>query len=187
MAKIKANCPHCGAANRYDATAAGLHVSCAECGGRFQLDYAKRQRGCLSSCLALLLAILLLGAAAGGLVIYFFGWPLPVDLPFVEQRKVAEEPPPPTAPAPAPDPTPAEEAPLQEIEQASDPAPPERALPQREWVDNTGSFRITARLIEFAEGKVRLEKENGEVIEVSLERLSEVDRKYVRETLGQDD
>jgi hypothetical protein len=215
VAKIKTNCPHCGAENRYDPAAAGLHVSCSECGARFQLDYARPQRSCLGSCLTVLLTIALLGAAAGGLAVYFFGWPpqgLPIDLPFTKVAEIPAEQPvpapaptepspqppeteaspaaesgPESEPAPAPEPVaesdPPETAAPPQIESEADPASARRNFELREWVDSSGSFRVTARLVQFAAGKVRLEKENGEVIEVPLERLSENDRNYITEML----
>jgi hypothetical protein len=213
--KIKANCPHCTAENQYDRTAAGLHVSCSECGARFVLDYARPQRSCLGSCLTTLLAMVVVGAAAGGLLVYFVGWPLPWGMPFdLPFSEVAEGPPQPapappqpppvdeTAPAPntspAPDREPGPETgPESAPEQISQidaveetppiapsepaPEPARRTFELREWVDNSGTFRVTARLVQFAGGKVRLEKENGEVIEVPLDRLSENDRNYLME------
>jgi hypothetical protein len=216
--KINANCPHCGAENRYDRAAAGLHVSCTSCGARFQLDYDRPQRSCLGSCLTILLVLLLAAAAAGGLLVYFAGWPLPWDLPFLRPAaEVAEAPAQPvpapsteepgekneaapapqaepapgsepdsaTEPEPAPEPTP----PVEPVEEASPSEPPSASEPGRrtfelrEWVDNSGSFRVTARLVQFAQGNVRLEKENGDVIEVPLARLSENDRNYVMDLL----
>lgn len=189
MAKIKATCPFCGAENRYDATAAGLHVSCAECSGRYQLDYAKApRRGCLSSCLTAIVAVLLLGAG-GALVAYYFHVPLPL----LEDEEIAKEAAP-RAPQPAPAPIP-ESPPQQEPRQdvrtppeialvpAPEPSPPEYAL--RTWVDNSGSFNVRASLLDVTDGQVHLEKENKEIIAVPVEKLSKIDRNYLFEMLGE--
>jgi hypothetical protein len=76
-----------------------------------------------------------------------------------------------------------DEAPASPSEPPSASEPGKRTFELREWVDNSGSFRVTARLVQFAQGNVRLEKENGDVIEVPLARLSENDRNYVMDLL----
>lgn len=48
----------------------------------------------------------------------------------------------------------------------------------REWTDNTGKYRIRARLLEVTADAVRLKKEDGETVEVPLNRLSPADREF---------
>lgn len=64
---------------------------------------------------------------------------------------------------------------------AADPS----AQPAREWVDNTGTFRITARLVtaDPATQSVQLQLESGEVVNVPLRRLSAADRTYLNSRL----
>jgi hypothetical protein len=55
------------------------------------------------------------------------------------------------------------------------------AMAARLWIDKTGKHRTRATLLEVLAGdKVRLQKENGTVIVVALDTLSDVDRDYVR-------
>lgn len=49
----------------------------------------------------------------------------------------------------------------------------------RKWQDTTGKFNITAKLLGVQDGKASLEKEDGSVVHVPLEKLSEADRKYL--------
>ena len=58
-------------------------------------------------------------------------------------------------------------------------------LTMRTWVDNTGSFRVTAKLVEVLDGKVRLLKDSGKTTTVELGRLSETDVQYVQTLLAQ--
>ena len=183
MAKIKGTCPHCGTESRYDASAAGLHVSCPECSGRFQLDYARPPRGgCLASCATIIVGVVLIGAVVAGAAMYFSD----SLLPLLEDWQIVKEQPPPPAPeheAPRPEPPPgADVAPAPPPE--SDPLEP--SYEQRNWVDSTGSFSVEATLVEVVDGRVRLEKETGEIIEVPLERLSAADQEYVAETWSED-
>jgi len=53
----------------------------------------------------------------------------------------------------------------------------------REFVDSTGQFRIRARFVKFMGGKAFLEKEGGEVISLSMTKLSPADQKYIRDYL----
>jgi WD40 repeat protein len=53
------------------------------------------------------------------------------------------------------------------------------SLSGREWTDVTGSFHLEAKLLTVKEGKVYLEKSDGKVVPVPLDRLSEPDRKYL--------
>ena len=56
--------------------------------------------------------------------------------------------------------------------------PPPETL--REWRDRTGQFRVDAAFLGFANGKLRLHKVNGVVIEVPAEKMSEEDLRYVQ-------
>jgi hypothetical protein len=58
-------------------------------------------------------------------------------------------------------------------------------LPMRTWVDNTGNFQVTAKLVEVLDGKIRLLKETGKTTTVEMQRLSEVDRQYVQTLMAQ--
>lgn len=64
---------------------------------------------------------------------------------------------------------------------ANKPAEPKPdAVPEfREWSDATGQFKLTARLISVADGKVKLEKQDGSVANVPVDKLSEADQKVV--------
>lgn len=57
-------------------------------------------------------------------------------------------------------------------------APVDRSAP-RLWTDRTGQFQVRAKYIGIEGGKVKLEKADGTVISVPLERLSEEDQKFV--------
>jgi len=52
---------------------------------------------------------------------------------------------------------------------------------KRRWTDNTGTFHVEAVLMSFDDSSVTLKKRDGSHVTVPLERLSEVDRKYVEE------
>lgn len=49
----------------------------------------------------------------------------------------------------------------------------------REWSDATGQFKLTARLISVTDGKVKLEKKDGSVANVPIDKLSEADQTVV--------
>ncbi|KAH9951730.1 hypothetical protein B0H21DRAFT_684274 [Amylocystis lapponica] len=49
----------------------------------------------------------------------------------------------------------------------------------RVWHDRTGQFRVEAAFLGFANGKLRLHKVNGVVIEVPAEKMSEDDIRYI--------
>ncbi len=49
----------------------------------------------------------------------------------------------------------------------------------REWVDSTGRFKIMAKLLSESNGKVELEKEDGRVISLPVNKLGEADQKYL--------
>ena len=50
----------------------------------------------------------------------------------------------------------------------------------REWKDATGAFRVEAELVAVRDGKVYLEKPNGAVITVALEKLSQADQDFLK-------
>ena len=49
----------------------------------------------------------------------------------------------------------------------------------RTWKDKTGRFSILAELVESDGTKVKLKNEDGQVIEVAIDRLSDPDRQYL--------
>jgi hypothetical protein len=49
----------------------------------------------------------------------------------------------------------------------------------RKWTDSTGKYTVEAELIDHKDGKVRLKKADGDIIVLSIERLSEADQKLV--------
>jgi hypothetical protein len=55
----------------------------------------------------------------------------------------------------------------------------------RQWVDNTGKFQVTAKLVEVLDGKVRLLKDSGKTTTVELGRLSDTDQQYVQTLVAQ--
>jgi hypothetical protein len=61
----------------------------------------------------------------------------------------------------------------------------EVSLTWRQWNDESGQFRVKARLVLVLEGNVRLLKETGRTTTVPLERLSASDRTYVSEVVAQ--
>ncbi|KAJ7068246.1 hypothetical protein C8F01DRAFT_1117442 [Mycena amicta] len=54
--------------------------------------------------------------------------------------------------------------------------PPDRV---RVWHDRTGQFRVDAAFLGFNNGKLRLHKVNGVIVEVPAEKMSSEDMKYV--------
>ena len=54
-------------------------------------------------------------------------------------------------------------------------------LLMRHWIDNTGTYTTTARLVVVADNHVRLFKDNGRYTTVPMRRLSQADEQYVRE------
>ena len=73
-----------------------------------------------------------------------------------------------------------------EEEEASPPPPDEQwhlPVDYRDWIDNTGQYRVVARLEDVQGDVVRLRKENGRHISVPLARLSQEDVSYVRRWL----
>jgi hypothetical protein len=57
-------------------------------------------------------------------------------------------------------------------------------LPNRSWVDNTGRYTISGRLVKVLDGKVRLLKDNGKFSTVEMRRLSAGDRQYVEQLVA---
>ncbi len=55
---------------------------------------------------------------------------------------------------------------------------PQSAL--RTWTDTAGTHTIQARLIGFQEGKIRLEKADGKIISLPIDKLSPADQRFVR-------
>lgn len=51
----------------------------------------------------------------------------------------------------------------------------------RLWVDNTGTFKVTAKLVEVNADSIRILKDNGRTSTVPMSRLSSEDRMYVAE------
>ena len=49
----------------------------------------------------------------------------------------------------------------------------------REWTDRSGTYRIEADLVSVREGKAYLERGDGKVITVPLERLSVLDLRHM--------
>ena len=87
-------------------------------------------------------------------------------------------------------PAPATEKPAEKAKPATDDpfADPfkisaEGRLPDRLWVDNTGTFHIEGRLIAVRNGYIRVLKGTGRTTTVPLRRLSETDRQYVEEVV----
>ncbi|KAL4075896.1 hypothetical protein J3A83DRAFT_4223634 [Scleroderma citrinum] len=54
----------------------------------------------------------------------------------------------------------------------------------RTWHDRTGQFRVEAALLGYSNGKLRLHKVNGVVIEVSSEKMSVEDMRYVERLMA---
>ena len=52
-------------------------------------------------------------------------------------------------------------------------------LQAREWVDATGKFRVEAELVRVEEGKAKLKLDDGRIVEVPVNRLSEADQKFI--------
>jgi hypothetical protein len=62
------------------------------------------------------------------------------------------------------------------MEIASAPTQPE----VRTWTDASGKFKIEAKLLEVADGKVKLEKADGKIVTLPLAKLSVADRAFVK-------
>jgi len=51
----------------------------------------------------------------------------------------------------------------------------------RTWTDSTGKFKIEGKLLGVEEGKARLERTNGAVVQIPVTKLSAADQKYLKE------
>jgi len=49
----------------------------------------------------------------------------------------------------------------------------------RTWTDNTGVYHIKAKFRDFKDGKLTLERADGKVVVLPVERLSDADRKFI--------
>jgi len=54
------------------------------------------------------------------------------------------------------------------------------ARESRTWNDKSGKFSVVATFQSFEGGQVKLKKEDGTIVAVPLEKLSEADAEYVR-------
>ncbi len=54
----------------------------------------------------------------------------------------------------------------------------------RSWTDNTGNYRVNARMVSIGETTVRLLKDTGKYTTVPLTRLSADDLEFVRTHAG---
>jgi hypothetical protein len=70
------------------------------------------------------------------------------------------------------------EAPVDPFETAA------KQADMRVWTDSSGTYRIEARLVDFVDGKVRIERKDGKVLTLPLDRLSEADQEYVKSAKG---
>ncbi|TFK75940.1 hypothetical protein BDN72DRAFT_831371 [Pluteus cervinus] len=66
--------------------------------------------------------------------------------------------------------------------------PPESAGPPpdkvRTWHDRSGQFRVDAAFLGFKDGKLRLHKTNGVIVEVPSEKMSTEDMRYVEKMMS---
>ncbi|TKY87982.1 hypothetical protein EX895_003078 [Sporisorium graminicola] len=54
----------------------------------------------------------------------------------------------------------------------------------RMWTDRTGTFKVEAEFLGFNQGKIRLHKMNGVVIEVAVEKMSNGDIQFLEDITG---
>jgi hypothetical protein len=90
-------------------------------------------------------------------------------------QPIDEAPAPTKKPEPKPEPKPADD---------NDPFADNISLPvptMREWVDDSGAYRIRGRLVQVLDGKVKLLKETGKTTTVPFSRLSDKDLEYVQQ------
>ncbi|MEX0678036.1 MAG: tetratricopeptide repeat protein [Pirellulales bacterium] len=52
----------------------------------------------------------------------------------------------------------------------------------REWTDSTGKYKTEAEFIELQDGKVKLRRQNGTIKAVPLEKLSQADQEFARQS-----
>ena len=89
--------------------------------------------------------------------------------------------PPPKSDLPVEPPTAVASSPAASATDAPDPDPPAALAghESRTWTAANGKYTITAAFVNFANGKVRLRKDDDATIDVPLDELSAVDRAYV--------
>jgi outer membrane protein assembly factor BamB len=51
------------------------------------------------------------------------------------------------------------------------------------WTAKAGNFTVEAELVSYADGKVKLQKADGKIVEVAMAKLSTADQKWVRDEL----
>ncbi len=51
----------------------------------------------------------------------------------------------------------------------------------RKWTNSDGKYSVVAEFVELVDGVVRLRREDGRIARIPLDRLSEADRRYVRQ------
>ncbi len=59
--------------------------------------------------------------------------------------------------------------------------PNEGAATARTWTDRTGKFRVVAKFVGFNDREVQLRKEDGQIVSVGIQLLSESDQRFVLE------
>ncbi len=59
----------------------------------------------------------------------------------------------------------------------------ENDSPLRTWSDSTGRYQTEAAMVDYADGKVRLRKTDGQILAVSVSKLSRADQRYIRQEL----
>ena len=99
--------------------------------------------------------------------------------PRITAPVVKQTPQPETSTADSGNPVSTTEPPTDTIEPATAPEIPEPLSPMREWVDNTGQFRILAELQEVGDDFIKIRKSDGSVKTVSMDRLSPTDLRYL--------
>jgi len=52
----------------------------------------------------------------------------------------------------------------------------------RKWTDSTGKYAVEAKFVDFKKGTVQLRKEDGTLIRIALEKLSEADQEFVQKS-----
>lgn len=57
---------------------------------------------------------------------------------------------------------------------------PFELLKMRRWIDSTGKFSTTARIVEITDGRVRLERADGSRCSIDVSRISAQDKKLLR-------
>ncbi|CAK5275563.1 unnamed protein product [Mycena citricolor] len=86
--------------------------------------------------------------------------------------------------AEAASPAPTSPEPKKSSRSSMDPAARPPADRVREWRDRTGQFRVDAAFLGFNNGKLRLHKTNGVIVEVPAEKMSIDDMKYVEKVMS---